>query len=100
MLSVLQELEKFGGGVFLTHRGTDSRVTEAELWRAFEEPVVVWVHGESFDDSALDRLVPIARRFPQIQRFRFTSTRVTRDGARRLYEFWPNIAIEGVAVSR
>lgn len=48
MSSALQDLEKFGGGVFLTRNGIDSRVTEAELWRAFEEPVVVWVHGEVF----------------------------------------------------
>jgi hypothetical protein len=97
MSSVLQELESFGGGVFLTHQGIDSRVTESDLWRAFEQPVIVWVHGETFDDLALERLVPVARRFPHIQRFRFTSTRVTKDGVRRLYEFWPDIPIEGVA---
>ena len=97
MSSVLQELESFGAGIFLTHQGIDSRVTETELWRAFEEPVVVWAHGESFDDSALQRLIAVARRFPLIQRFRFTSTRVTPDGVRRLYEFWPDIPIEGIA---
>lgn len=33
--------ERFGGGVFLTRKGLDSRVTESELWRAFEQPVVI-----------------------------------------------------------
>jgi hypothetical protein len=97
MSPVLQELESLGGGVFLTRGGVDSRVMESELWRAFEEPVVVWVHGEAFDDSRLKRLVPIARRFPHIRRFRFTSTRVTSEGVRKLYEFWPDIPIEGVS---
>ena len=97
MLSVIQELESFGGGVFLTHQGVDSRVTESDLWRAFEQPVVIWVHGAQFDDSTLERLVGVARRFPHIRRFRFTSTRVTPDGVRRLYEHWPDIPIDGVA---
>ena len=96
---MIEELESFGGGVFLTHQGVDSRVTEAELWKAFEQPVLIWVHGDSFDDSGLERLVAAARRFPHIRRFRFTSTRVTSLGARRLYEFWPDIPIEGVAVN-
>jgi hypothetical protein len=97
MASLIEQLESFGGGVFVTHLGHDSRVTEAELWRAFEEPVVVWVHGKSFDDSGLERLVELARKFPHIRRFRFTSTGVTADGVRKLYEFWPDIPIEGVA---
>ena len=96
MSSILQQLESLGGGVFLTHRGVDSRVTEPELWRAFEEPIIVWVHGETFDDSCMERLVRIAQRFPHIRRFRFTSTRATQDGVRRLYEFWPEIPIDGV----
>jgi hypothetical protein len=61
MPSMLHELRSFGAGVFLTDRGVDSRVTESDLWRAFEQPVIVWVHGEAFDDSYLERLVPIAR---------------------------------------
>ena len=89
-------MESFGGGVFLTHQGVDSRVMESEVWRAFEEPVVVWVHGEAFDDSGLERLVSIARQFPHIRRFRFTSTRVTPEGVRRLYEFCPDVPIDGV----
>jgi hypothetical protein len=99
MSSVIQELESFGGGVFLTRQGVDSRVTESDLWRAFQQPVVIWVHGTQFDDAGLESLVGVARRFPHIRRFRFTSTRVTRDGVRRLYEYWPDIPIEGVAAS-
>jgi hypothetical protein len=97
MSSVIHELESLGGGVFLTRQGVDSRVAESELWRAFEQPVVIWVHGDQFDDTDLERLVRVARRFPHIRRFRFTSTRVTPDGVRKLYEFWPDIPIEGVA---
>ena len=100
MTSLLQDLESIGGGVFLTHRGVDSRVTEASLWRAFEEPVVLWVHGESFDDSGLGRLIKIARKFPHIRRFRFTSTRVTPEGVQRLYEVWPDIPVDGVPVQQ
>jgi hypothetical protein len=95
-MSVIQELESFGGGVFATNLGIESRLTEAELWRAFEEPVVIWIHGNLFDDSKLERLVELARKFPNVRRFRFTSTRFTIQGARRLGEFWPNIPIDGV----
>jgi hypothetical protein len=100
MTSLLQDLESFGGGVFLTRRGIESRVTEATLWSAFKKPVVVWVHGDSFDDSCMDQLIEIARRFPHIRRFRFTSTRVTPLAVRRLYEIWPDTPIEGVAVQQ
>ena len=100
MTSLLQDLESFGGGVFLTRRGVDSRVTEATIWRAFEEPVLLWVHGEVFDDSGLGRLIEIARRFPHIRRFRFTSTRVTPEGVQRLYEVWPDIPIDGVPIQQ
>lgn len=82
--------------MFLTHNGVDSRLSESELWRAFERPVVVWVHGAQFDDSGLDRLVEVARHFPHIRRFRFTNTRVTPEGVRRLYEHWPHIPVEGI----
>ena len=97
MSSVIQELESFGGGVFSTYQGVDSRLKESELWRAFEQPVLIWVHGPQFDDCGLDRLIGLVRKFPHIQRFRFTSTRVTRDGVRRLYEYWPDIPIDGPA---
>ena len=100
MTSLLQDLEIFGVGVFLTRRGVDSRVTETTLWRAFEEPVVLWMHGDSFDDSGLGRLIEIARRFPHIRRFRFTSTRVTPEGVQRLYEVWPDIPVDGVPVQQ
>jgi hypothetical protein len=75
-------------------------VTEATLWSAFKKPVVVWVHGEIFGDSHMDRLIEIARMFPQIRRFRFTSTLVTAEAVRRLYEVWPDIPIEGVEVQQ
>ena len=97
MNAAIQELESLGAGVFLTGHGIDSRVTEAEVWKAFEQPVLIWVHGESFGDSDLERLVIAARKFPHIRRFRFTNTRTTLLGVRRLYEFWPDIPIEGVA---
>lgn len=100
MSSVIQELESLGVGVFLTHQGVESRVTEPELWRTFEQPVVIWVHGAQFGDSGLERLIGIVRKLPHIRRFRFTSTRVTPDGVRRLYEYWPDIPIEGVAVNQ
>ena len=96
MTSLLQDLESFGGGVFLTRRGIESRVTEATLWSAFEKPVVVWVHGPAFDDTCMARLIELARRFPHIRRFRFTSTRVTPEAVTGLYELWPDIPIEGV----
>jgi hypothetical protein len=94
MASLIQELQSLGGGVFLTDHGIDSRVTEAELWRAFEQPVVIWMHGSSFDDSGLERLVAIAGKFPHIRRFRFTNTHLTPDGVRRLGELRPGIPIE------
>jgi hypothetical protein len=100
MKSPLQDLEGFGGGVFLTRRGIESRVTEATLWSAFKKPVVVWVHGGAFGDSEVDRLIEIARMFPHIRRFRFTSTRVTPEAVRRLYEVWPDIPVEGVEVQQ
>lgn len=96
MKSPLQELESLGGGIFLTRRGIESRVTEATLWSAFKKPVVVWVHGESFGDSEVDKLIEIARMFPHIRRFRLTSTRVTPDAVRRVCEVWPDIPVEGV----
>jgi hypothetical protein len=94
--SVIAELEGIGGGVFLTRRGVESRIAVPELWRAFEQPVLVWVHGEQFDDSGVEGLVAIAKRFPHLRRFRLTSTRVTADGVRRLREFWPDIPIDGL----
>ena len=97
MSSLIQKLEGLGGGVFLTEQGVDSRVTEANLWRAFKEPVVIWVHGESFDDSCLDLFVEIASKFPHIRHFRFTSTRVTSNTIARLGVFWPGVPVEGVA---
>jgi hypothetical protein len=98
MSSTIQDLENLGAGVFLTDKGIDSRVTEADLWRAFEEPVVIWVHGASFDDSRLERLITASRRFPHIRRFRFTSTGLTPTGVRHLYEIWPSVPIEGVTL--
>ena len=98
MPSIIQELESFGGGVFLTHQGVDSCLTEAEPWKAFEQPVLIWGHGESFDDSGLERLMSTVRSLPHVRRFRFTSTRVTRAGVRKLYEFWPDVPIDGIAV--
>lgn len=94
--SVIAEPEGIGGGVFRTHRGVESRIAVSELWRAFEQPVLVWVHGERFDDSGVEGLVAIAKAFPHLRRFRFTSTRVTADGVRRLREFWPDIPIDGL----
>jgi hypothetical protein len=93
-MSVTEELESFGGGIFATHLGIESRLTEAELWRAFEEPIVVWIHGERFDDSKLERLAELARKFPNIRRFRFTSTRLTTQGAKWLGQLYSDIPIE------
>jgi hypothetical protein len=100
MTSPLQDLERIGGGVFLTRRGIESRLTGATLWSAFKRPIVIWMHGESFDDSGMDQLIEIARRFPRIRRFRFTNTRVTQAAVRRLHEFWPDTPIEGMAVQQ
>jgi hypothetical protein len=61
--SVIAELEGIGGGVFLTRRGVESRIAVPELWRAFEQPGLVWVHGEQFDDSGVEGLVAIAKSF-------------------------------------
>ncbi len=94
--SVIAELESIGGGVFLTHQGVDSRIPESELWRTFEQPILVWIHGEQFDDSGVEGLVAIAKRFPHLRGFRLTSTRVTADGVGRLREFWPDIPIDGL----
>jgi hypothetical protein len=96
MPSLIQDLEQFGTGVYVTARGVDTRLGEADLWRAFEEPIVIWVHGEICDDAGLERLLELFRKFPHIQRFRFTSSRVTRSGVHKIYEIWPDITVEGV----
>ena len=94
--SLIQDLEKLGAGVFVTTRGVDTRLGEADLWRAFEEPVVIWAHDHTFDDAGLDSLVELARKFPHIRRFRFTSSRVTRSGVQKIYDTWPDISVDGV----
>ena len=80
----------------MTTRGVDTRLAEADLWRAFEEPVIIWAHGEACDDAGLDSLVELARKFPHIRRFRFTSSRVTRIGIQKIYDTWPDISVDGV----
>jgi hypothetical protein len=96
MPSFVQDLERFGAGVFVTARGVDTRLGEADLWRAFEEPVIIWVHGEICDDAGLERVLELVRKIPHIRGFRFTSSRVTRSGVQRIYEIWPDISVDGV----
>ena len=94
----MEELESLGVSVFATHLGIDSRLGPAELWRAFEGPIVIWVHGNQFSDANLDRLIEHVQKFPQIRRFRFTSTLVTPPGFQKLRECYPNIPIEGIRI--
>ena len=96
MPSLIQDLEPFGVGIFATKQGVDSRLGEADLWRAFEQPVIIWAHGERCDDTSLDRWLELVRKLPHIERFRFTSTKVTRSGAQKIYEIWPDISVDGV----
>jgi hypothetical protein len=94
--SLIQDLGKLGAGVFVTVRGVETRLGEADLWRGFEEPVVIWAHGHAFDDAGLDSLLELAQKFPHIRRFRFTSGGVRRSDLWKFYERWPNIPVEGV----
>ena len=94
--TLIQALAKLGAGVFVTTRGVESRLGEADFWRAFEEPVIIWAHGHAFDDPALDRLLELVQKFPHLRRFRFTSGGVRRSDLWKFYERWPNIPIKGV----
>jgi hypothetical protein len=94
--SLIQDLAKLGAGVFVTARGVDTRLGDADFWRAYEEPVIIWAHGETCDDDGLERVLELVRKIPHIQRFRFTSSRVTRSGVRKIYEIWPDISVDGV----
>ena len=94
MPSLIEELEKLGGGVFFTHKGNACKLSEAEMWLAFEEPVMVWVRGEAFKNCDIDRLVEIAKQFPQIQGFRFTGTSISEKSFLTLRQHWPGVPIE------
>lgn len=94
MASLLKELEKLGGGLFITHKGGASRLCEDEMWLAFEEPVIVWVHGPAFSNSEIERLVEIAKKLPYIQRFRFTDTSIKQESLSKLRQHWPGVPIE------
>jgi hypothetical protein len=97
MASVIKDLESFGAGIFVTHQGVDTRLSESDLWRAFEEPVIVWSHEKSFDDLDVERLIEILKKLPRIQGFRFTSAKISAENVRRLRDFWPEVSIEGAA---
>ena len=94
MPSLIQNLEGIGGGVFVTKQGTDIRLGESDFWRAFEEPVIVWVHGKAINDAELEQLIEISKRFPKLQSFRFTNTQIPKYSVERLRELWPGIRIE------
>jgi len=96
MPSLVQELERFGAGVFVAARGIDSRLGEGDFWRAFEEPVIIWAHGERCDDAGLESLLELVQKIPHIRRFRFTNTRVTRNGAQKIHEARPGVSVEGI----
>jgi hypothetical protein len=94
MPTFLDELRSMGAGVFLSARGIDSRVEEQDLWRAFEQPVILWAHGRDFDVPDADRLIELVRKIPHIQRFRFTSGVISRLAVSRLRETWPEVPID------
>lgn len=94
MPTLIEELERLGGGVFFTHKGIASRLSEAEMWLAFEEPVMVWVQGQTFTNSEIEQLVKIAKKIPHIQRFRFTGTAITEKSLSALRQNWPGVPIE------
>jgi len=96
MSSVIQDAERLGAGIFVTARGIDMRLAEADLWRAFEEPVLIWAHGPDCNDASLEQLIALIQKIPDIQRFRLTSTAVTQRGIQRIRDFWPEIPIEGI----
>ena len=80
----------------MTSRGVDTQIGESDLWRTFQEPVVIWAHGHAFNDPGLDRLLELAQKFPHIRRFSFTSGGVRRSDLWKFYEKWPNIPVEGI----
>ena len=94
MPSLIQDLERVGGGVFVTKQGVDTRLGESDIWRAFEEPVIVWVHGKSITDTELEQLIEISKRFPKLHSFRFTNTQTQKFSVERLQELWPGIRVE------
>ncbi|MEY2564203.1 MAG: hypothetical protein QOH88_2396 [Verrucomicrobiota bacterium] len=96
MREVHQQLEQLGVGVFIRDRAWQSRLTEAEFWRAYEEPIIVWVRSDDFDDTSVESLIPLLRKFPHIRELRFGGTRVTASGVEKLLVEWPDVKIEGV----
>lgn len=96
MPEVHQKLEELGVGIFIRDRAWESRLRESEFWRAYEEPVVVWARSDGFDDSSVDTLIPLLRKFPHIRELRFGGTRVTRSGLEKLRAEWPEVRVKGV----
>lgn len=94
MRTLLDELRTVGAGVFLTARGIDSRVEEQDLWRVFEQPVIVWAHCRDFDRPEADRLVELVSKIPHIRRFRFTNGLISRLAVARLREARPEVLIK------
>lgn len=94
MPSLIQNLEGIGGGVFVTKQGVDTRLSESDFWRAFEEPVIIWVHGKSINDAELEQLIDVSKRFPKLQSFRFTNTKISKNSVERLLKLLPSIRIE------
>jgi len=96
MQTVIDRIEAFGAGLFVRSRNIESRLTQSDVWRAFQEPVIVWVRNDEFDDASLQQLIGTLRGIPTVSLFRFSATRVTAQAARVVLEFWPETAIEGV----
>src|ERR1700722_4130416 len=94
MPSFIQRLKQLGAGVFITNRGVDSRLGDADFWRAFEEPVIVWIHGGNIDIDRMSKVLRLTQKLPNIKRFRFTGGAIDPGVINQIRKKWPDLRME------
>jgi hypothetical protein len=95
-VSPKQQIEALGAGVFIRNRNSEARLQEENFYRAFGEPVVVWIAPGEFREEKMDALLDAAKKLHAVQRFRFPNVSVSERVLVRIRSEFPNAAIEGV----
>lgn len=86
-------LQGLGANLYRFERG-EVLIDLTDAWRAFREPVKVWVRSDRFGDDEVERLISLLEPVPLIRSFCFSGTRVTRSGVKRIRTVWPLAGIE------
>jgi hypothetical protein len=92
-----KQLQALGVGIFVRKRASETRLRVEDMWRAYNERVIVWVRRDDFGDDDVFRLIELLRELPDIATLRFSGTALTNVGVRRVKDFWPDASIEGVS---